>query len=199
MCSPEVMYNAYKSVEYLLNNNIQGDILELGTWKGGVSAVMAELLANSDSSKRLYVYDTFSGHPAPLPDEVDIWGNSMLERYNQEISKFGTWAAASKSEVESYLTSIYDHTEVIQCEVGPETSFENISKISCLRLDMDWYDPTKAALDKLYHMLSTNSIIIIDDYGHHSGAKKAVDEFFAGKLRPFFMNINYSCIAAVIN
>lgn len=36
MCSPEVLYNAWQAIEYLESNHIEGDILELGTWRGGV-------------------------------------------------------------------------------------------------------------------------------------------------------------------
>ena len=54
-------------------------------------------------------------------------------------------------------------------------------KISILRLDTDWYESTKAELEILYPKLSKNGILLIDDYGHWKGARKAVDEFFNDK------------------
>jgi predicted O-methyltransferase YrrM len=51
-------------------------------------------------------------------------------------------------------------------------------KISILRLDTDWYESTKKELEVLYPLLSPGGILIIDDYGHWGGSKKAVDEYF---------------------
>jgi UDP-N-acetylmuramate-alanine ligase len=42
---------------------------------------------------------------------------------------------------------------------------------------MDWYQPTKTVLNKFYDNIQKGGIIIIDDYGHHSGAKKVTDKF----------------------
>ena len=50
--------------------------------------------------------------------------------------------------------------------------------IALLRLDTDWYESTKIELELLYPLLATNGIMIIDDFGHWEGAKKAVNEFF---------------------
>ena len=199
MCSPEVLYNAYKSAEYVITRSIAGDIVELGTWKGGVAAMMAEVLAEHNSDKRLIVYDTFEGHPEPLANEVDVWGNNMLDRYKQEVSVNGTWASVNQELVTNYLEHIYPNAVVHKEKVSGASAFEGISKIAVLRLDMDWYEPTIAALNTLYPLMSSESVLIVDDYGHHSGAREAVDEFFSTHKRPFFANINYSCISATIS
>ena len=60
-------------------------------------------------------------------------------------------------------------------------------KISVLRLDTDWYESTKAELEVLYPKLSNGGVLIIDDYGHWEGARKAVDEYFSlQKYKPLF-------------
>ena len=66
------------------------------------------------------------------------------------------------------------------------------NEISILRLDTDWYESTKMELDILYPKLVKGGILIIDDYGHWKGARKAVDEYFLGKkvVKNF---IDYSC------
>jgi hypothetical protein len=59
-------------------------------------------------------------------------------------------------------------------------------KISVLRLDTDWYDSTLLELEILYPRLSVGGVLLIDDYGYWSGAKKAVDEYFEKNgNRPF--------------
>ena len=50
--------------------------------------------------------------------------------------------------------------------------------ISALRLDTDWYASTKAEMDVLYPRLTTQGILIVDDYGYWNGSRKAIDEFF---------------------
>ena len=54
-------------------------------------------------------------------------------------------------------------------------------KISLLRLDKDWYESTKIELITLFPNLVNDGVLIVDDYGHWKGSKKAVDEYFDGK------------------
>ena len=73
-------------------------------------------------------------------------------------------------------------------------------KISILRLDTDFYESTKKELEELYPLLERGGILIIDDYGHWKGCKKAVDEYFKDKPKPFFHTIsNNGDIIAVKN
>ena len=65
-------------------------------------------------------------------------------------------------------------------------------KISLLRLDTDWYESTKIELEILYPLLQKGGILIIDDYGHWGGSKKAVDEFFLDKY-VWMHYIDYAC------
>jgi len=75
-------------------------------------------------------------------------------------------------------------------ETLPEPS---IGKIALLRLDTDWYESTKHELTVLYDKLVEGGILIIDDYGHWSGSKKAVDEFIEKrKLKIFLNRIDYT-------
>ena len=66
-----------------------------------------------------------------------------------------------------------------------ETLLNNKPKISLLRLDTDFYESTKE-LEVLYPLLEVGGVIIIDDYGHWKGCKKAVDEYFENKQNIFF-------------
>ena len=52
-------------------------------------------------------------------------------------------------------------------------------QIAVLRLDTDWYESTRHELVHLYPRLASGGVLIIDDYGHWQGARRAVDEFFA--------------------
>ena len=52
-------------------------------------------------------------------------------------------------------------------------------QIALLRIDTDFYDSTLVALVNLWPMLSSGGVLILDDYGHWDGARKAVDEWLA--------------------
>jgi hypothetical protein len=51
--------------------------------------------------------------------------------------------------------------------------------LALLRLDTDWYESTRHELEHLYPRLSAGGVLIIDDYGHWKGSRRATDEFIA--------------------
>jgi len=51
-------------------------------------------------------------------------------------------------------------------------------EIALLRLDTDWHSSTAHELEHLYPLVATGGVLIVDDYGHFQGARKAVDEYF---------------------
>jgi len=82
----------YKKVR---QQGIPGDLMECGVWRGGVTVYMAALLqAHDDSSRNVWVSDSFNGVPNALrqaetskdvPDDVRDsderqWGGSVSER-----------------------------------------------------------------------------------------------------------------------
>jgi len=71
-------------------------------------------------------------------------------------------------------------------------------KISILRIDVDWYEPTLNSLEQFYPLIEPGGILIVDDYGHFSGSRKAVDLYFKDKPIKFF-HTDYSCITAIKN
>ncbi|HSR89761.1 MAG TPA: TylF/MycF/NovP-related O-methyltransferase, partial [Gemmatimonadales bacterium] len=67
------------------------------------------------------------------------------------------------------------------------------STISLLRLDTDWYESTRHELTHLFPRLSPGGVLIIDDYGHWQGARKATDEYFARhSVRMLLNRIDYT-------
>jgi hypothetical protein len=76
---------------------------------------------------------------------------------------------------------------------------KNIPKqIALLRLDTDWYQSTKKEMDVLYPVLSEQGVLIVDDYGHWKGSKKAVDEYFENaNQKPNIERIDYTGIKII--
>ena len=107
------------------------------------------------------------------------------------------WGIYGLDQVKTNLinnTDNLDNINFIKGEVEKTLDLEkNLpSKISILRLDTDWYESTKKELEVLYDRVTSGGVIIIDDYGHWGGSKKAVDEFFKNKY-VWMHYIDYAC------
>jgi hypothetical protein len=185
------------AVTYITKNRIAGDITECGVWRGGsMMAVALTLLAHGDQSRRLYLYDTYEGMSEPTDHDTTPWGDSaaaMLGRYPRGT---GPWCYASIDEVRANLLSTGYPAEKIITVAGKveDTIPKHLpGELSLLRLDTDWYESTKHELKHLYPLLVRNGILIIDDYGHWQGARKAVDEYFEAQSGAnYFHRIDYT-------
>jgi hypothetical protein len=70
-----------------------------------------------------------------------------------------------------------------------------IDCIAILRLDGDWYASTKICLEYLYDKVLPGGFVIVDDYGHYAGCRKAVDEFIGQReLTVFLSQVDYTCV-----
>lgn len=187
MTSIERMYCLYNSVQYVVKNNIPGAFVECGVWRGGSSMLIAHTLKSLGViDRRIYLFDTFEGMPEPTASDVDYIGRdaNMLMEQNKEKKETSVWCLADIKDVTQNLTSTGYPLEEISFVKGmventiPDTLPE---AIAILRLDTDWYESTKHELIHLYPILEKDGVLIIDDYGHWEGCKKAVDEYFSDK------------------
>jgi O-methyltransferase len=199
MTSPERIVSLIRAVEYINTNNIKGDIVECGVWKGGsIGACLLTLIKLNKLDTKIWLYDTFEGMNAPTNFDLDINGNLAFERMqNEDIEDSWLWAKAELNLVKQNINTFQYPQENINYIKGivEETllSDEIPNEIALLRLDTDWYESTKIELEVLYPKLVSGGVLIIDDYGHWGGCKMAVDEFF-GKMDfiPFFNRIDYT-------
>lgn len=183
MTSPERIFSLIEAVKYIERNNIDGDIVECGVWKGGSMMTVAHTLISLDNTTRsLYLYDTYEGMNQPTDHDKVYSGESainMLER-NKDKEKNLVWAYSPLSLVEENLASTKYPSEKIHFVKGKvEDTIPNTlpSSIAILRLDTDWYESTKHELIHLFPNLVAGGVLILDDYGYWQGARKAVDEY----------------------
>lgn len=185
MTSKERMYALYKSVEYVIKNNIPGDFVECGVWRGGSTMLIAYTLIELNVTNRaIYLYDTFEGMAQPTEFDYGIANkqNRASEKWKKkQKNEINKWCYASLSEVENNMAlTKYPLGNIVFIKGKVEESIPEImpAKISILRLDTDWYESTKHELIHLFPILMNKGVLIIDDYGYWAGAKKAVDEYF---------------------
>ncbi|MDJ0661545.1 MAG: TylF/MycF/NovP-related O-methyltransferase [Crocosphaera sp.] len=192
MTSKEALFAFYTAVNYVLDRNIPGDIVECGVWRGGSSLLAALIMkARNVSDRKLYLYDTFKGMTEPTEVDVDKRGNvgfEMMEKYSDDIG----WCYALLEEVKATF-SVYNFNfdiEFVQGDVLETLKITKPEAISILRLDTDWYESTEAELQHLYPQVSTGGVLIIDDYGAWAGARKATDEYFQQVPAPMLKRID---------
>lgn len=195
MTSTERLVTAMRAVDYIVQHRIPGDIVECGVWRGGSSMAMALTLAGrGDTSRNLYLYDTFEGMTAPGGDDLDLEGGTAEEVMARDPVNFK--CVASFEDVKRNIRSTGYPASRIHMVKGPveDTIPGTIPPaVAILRLDTDWYESTRHEMQHLYPLLTVSGIIIIDDYGHWKGARKAVDEYVAGHgVRLFLSRIDYT-------
>ena len=191
------IYSLYKSVEYIVVNNISGDIVECGVWRGGSALVVAETLdLLKDYSRNIYLFDTYQGMTEPtLGIDVSSRGDEAYSIWKERANEdYNTWCYASLEDVKQNMMLSNYPSDKLHFIIGDvlETIIETkIDNLSLLRLDTDWYESTKAELELLYPKLVKNGVLIIDDYGDWQGSKKAVDEYFTvQKVYPLLHRID---------
>jgi hypothetical protein len=185
------------ATEYVVRGGIPGSFVECGVWRGGsMMAVALTLHRLGVKDRDLYLFDTFSGMTRPTEEDVDWTGVAYLDHWPFPADGFDSVPLA---EVEAALASTgYDPARIhfIPGRVEETVPHQAPSQIALLRLDTDWYESTRHELVHLYPRLVLGGVVIIDDYGHLEGARKATDEYFAGK-RILLDRIDYSARVGV--
>ncbi len=165
-------YALYESLRYIVAAGIPGDIVECGVYRGGSAALAAHTLRAIGANRRIWLYDTFADFP--YPGEHDEWYGGRDAGGDRPYGM-----TASLEEVKANMAPT-GHENVVYVEGLVEETIpaQAPEEIALLRLDTDWYGPTRHELEHLYPRLSKGGVLIIDDYGHFEGARRAVDDYF---------------------
>jgi hypothetical protein len=161
-------------VETALRENVPGDLIETGVWRGGACIFMrAVLAAHGVADRRVFVADSFEGLPTP---DLGHWPADRGDTYH--LDRF---FAVSKEEVEANFRAygLLDAQVVfLQGWFKDTLPAAPIGRLALMRLDGDMYGSTMEALENLYPKLSPGGFCIIDDFSL-PGCRQAVDDFRA--------------------
>lgn len=199
MTSPERVVALAEAVRYIVHNRLPGSVAECGVWRGGSMMVVARTLMElGDTSRDLYLYDTYEGMSEPTEADKTLKGDAaaeMMSRTEKEAGR-GVWAYSPLDEVKKNVGSTNypaDKIHLVQGKVEETIPGVAPERIALLRLDTDWYESTKHELEHLYDRVVPGGVVIIDDYGHWQGARRAVDEYLAKlEKRPYLHRIDYT-------
>ena len=186
-------------VEYVVRAGLEGDFVECGVWRGGsMMAVALTLLRLGDPDRDLHLFDTFTGMSQPGAKDVrsPYDGYSPHRRWLRVSRSGRQWAGVPEEAVRARMQSTgYPDARVHLVAGMVEDTLPGAAPdaIALLRLDTDWYESTRHALEQLFPRLVDGGVLIVDDYGHYEGARRAVDEYLAEVDTPLLLNrIDYT-------
>lgn len=165
--------NIQQCFEECIKNNIEGDLIETGVWKGGATILMQGLVKYHKQNRKVYVADSFEG--LPKADIVKYPADNKKGQQFHEAEELKISLEDVKSHFKKY-DLLDDNVVFIKGYFEHSLKNNDIDKLCILRLDGDMYSSTIQVLDYLYHKVSKGEFILIDDYGL-GGCRKAVDDF----------------------
>lgn len=163
-----------QSVRTVIEDNVPGDLVETGVWRGGASILMRGALeAYGDQIRKVWCADSFEGLPAPNLDRYPqdkgmIWHTEpglavSLESVRRNFQKYGL---------------LDDRVVFLKGWFKDTLPVASIEKIAILRLDGDLYASTMDSLNSLYSKVSPGGFIIVDDYGiPEDTCRRAINDF----------------------
>ncbi|MDQ2650306.1 MAG: TylF/MycF family methyltransferase [Actinomycetota bacterium] len=170
------MENIRQCIERIVLDEVPGDLIETGVWRGGACIYMkANLVAWGDTSRTVWLADSFQGlpkpsadlYPADAGDRLHEEGNLQVgpDQVRHNFRRYGLLDDRVK-----FLVGWFKDTL-------PTAPLESLSLI---RLDGDMYESTIQAIEALYPKLSPGGFLIIDDFGSHaSQAGAAIHDYRA--------------------
>lgn len=184
------------AVDYLVDHDVPGAFVECGLWKGGsLMAAALRLRDRGATDRELVGFDTFTGMTDPGPEDVDFRSVQQVpEDQGSQLPK-----GMSLPEVTENLRSTgypAERIRLVQGDVLETLPAQAPEQVALLRLDTDFYDSTKHELEQLYPRLVEGGVLLIDDYGHYRGSRKATDDYFRGE-RIFLQRVDFSARMAV--
>jgi hypothetical protein len=181
--SVDALVDLANLVQLVLEQNIPGDFVECGVWRGGGGFLMADLLRQSGVvDRRVWLCDSFQGMPAvdaidgpaAIAEASDPEGPLSVD--NSRVAMKDVRETAVQLGLASYIEFVpgwfHETLHAKRDIIGP---------IAILRLDCDWYASVRACLDNLYDQVVDGGFVVLDDYFAYDGCAVAVHEFLGSR------------------
>jgi O-methyltransferase len=167
--------NLHDCIRAVLADDVPGDLLEAGVWRGGATIFMrGALAAYGDEERCVWAADSFAGLPKgdreryPADSNDRFWRNPHLSVSLDQV----------KENFRRYRL-LDERVRFLEGWFRDTLPRAPVERLAVLRLDADMYESTAVALDALYPRVSVGGYVIVDDYGEVPEARKAADDFRA--------------------
>ncbi len=173
MIGEKRLANLRALTEAVIADNVPGDLIETGVWRGGACILMrAVLYAYNVSNRSVWVADSFEGLPRANEAQYPADAGSDFHTYAQ--------LAVSLDEVRENFRAyglLDEQVKFLKGWFKDTLPTAPIGQLALMRLDGDMYESTMDALTNLYPKLSHQGYVIIDDYHVVPACKAAVDDY----------------------
>jgi hypothetical protein len=167
------LQNLRECVETVIADNVQGDLIETGVWRGGASIFMRGILkAYGITDRKVWVADSFEGLPAPDVEKYPLDASSQLHKFRD--------LAVSLEQVQENFkrySLLDDQVRFLKGWFSETLPVAPIGKLALMRLDGDMYESTMDALVNLYPKLSIGGFVIIDDFNVVTTSNDATHDY----------------------
>ncbi|RBW58194.1 macrocin O-methyltransferase [Tenacibaculum sp. E3R01] len=158
----------------IIKDNIPGDFIETGVWRGGATIFMKALLNDLKIKDRnVWVADSFEGLPPP---NETLYPEDKGDLHDAKSDHLAISLETVKYNFQKY-DLLDDSVKFLKGWFKDTLPTAPIEKLSIIRLDGDMYESTMDGLVNLYPKLSKGGFIIIDDWGAVEACKKAVIDY----------------------
>jgi O-methyltransferase len=172
MIGLERLDNLQFCIETVLREEIPGDFLETGVWRGGASIFMRGILAAyGDQTRSVWLADSFCGLPAPDPDRYPADRGWTLQLHPE--------LAVSRKQVEANFRAynlLDERVHFLEGWFKDTLPNAPISRLAVLRLDGDLYESTIQVMNSMYAKLSVGGFLIVDDF-RIPPCRSAIEDF----------------------
>lgn len=181
-------------LDKILDNDIPGDVVEFGCYKGTTSLFLARLLRERQASKWLWLYDSFQG----LPEKSRADDSRLGDNFRPGELK------ATKAEVMRNFAHANLPQPIIRKAWFNELTVDDVpAQISFAYFDGDYYGSICDSFRVCEQRLMPGATVVVDDYSNPSlpGATKAVDEWRSknvSRIKNFRIQDSLAIITLVI-
>jgi O-methyltransferase len=159
----------------------EGNIIEIGVWRGGTGALIAKKAKLSNIKEKVYLCDTFQGVVKASKNDSSYLGGEHSDTNKEMVKNL------------LYNQMLLDNVEILE-GIFPEETEDKVKdlKFRLCHIDVDVYQSAKDIVDWVWDKMVSGGVIIFDDYGFNTcnGITKYVNEQFSAKDKICLYNIN---------
>jgi hypothetical protein len=172
-------------IQQAIEDGVAGDIFEAGVWRGGASILArAVLRAAEDTTRRVFLADSFEGLPPPNPAFPQDANSNLHDHRELAVPLETVKANFAKFDL------LDDRVVFLKGWFRDTLPTAPVTQLAVLRLDGDMYESTMDSLTHLFDKVSPGGWVIIDDY-FIPACKAAVSDFFGARsLKPDIIPID---------
>lgn len=165
-----------------------GDVIECGCWHGHSTIAIASVLADHGFAGRFHVFDSFEGGLSDFQEKDESYFELSDVEKRAQIEQF-----ASSFEFVSSMTEKFGFVELHRGWIPQSFVSFDARPVKFVHIDVDMYEPTKAALELFWRDLVPGGCIVVDDYNHtvFEGATRAVNEFLESTAPKIFYKVPF--------